>query len=333
MEKNGIGTQRRRGLASAAGVGLLVAAGFAVAATSGGTASAPKSGGDARSPDHSVRVMPAAAPENAPGNANQPSLHEPALRRFTGTVGPDLSEALRGAGVPEGAARDYVAHLLTVERFAEEISVDDRFDLVVADLPGDQPMLVYAGMDRVGRGDLQYLKYGDDQGRVMWVDARRLEERGSGKFGLPVGGRVTSNFGTRMHPILRRARFHRGIDLAAASGTPVRAAADGEVARAGWRGGYGRQVALSHGKGIDTSYSHLSRIIARPGERVRRGDIIGLVGSSGMSTGPHLHFEAYRNGRAIDPRSARIEAPVAMSAPRRETFNGQLRAVLTLSGA
>ena len=88
---------------------------------------------------------------------------------------------------------------------------------------------------------------------------------------LPVGGRVTSGYGTRMHPLLGSARFHRGIDLAAASGTPIKAAADGRVVRAGWRGGYGRQVALAHDGGLGTSYSHLSRILALPGEQVERG--------------------------------------------------------------
>jgi len=223
--------------------------------------------------------------------------------------------------------------MLRVANFASGISVDDRFDLVVTDFPGEPAVLVYAGMDRVGRGDLQFLKYGDEQGRVEWVDASGLERRESGGFALPVGGRVTSGYGTRMHPLLGMARFHRGIDLAAAMGAPIRAAADGRVVRAGWHGGYGRQVALAHGGGLDTSYSHLSRIAARPGDRVTRGQVIGYAGSSGLSTGPHVHFEASRNGRPIDPRSARIDLPVAMSAAERSAFNGQLRSVLTGGGA
>jgi murein DD-endopeptidase MepM/ murein hydrolase activator NlpD len=257
----------------------------------------------------------------------------PPLTRFTAAVGSDLSESLRQAGVSAVVARDYVALMLKVEHFASEISVADRFDLVVLQFDGEPPVLVYAGMDRVGRADLQFLKYGDEKGRVEWVDARGLERRESGGIALPVGGRITSGFGTRMHPLLHRARFHRGLDLAAAWGTPIRAAADGRVVSAGWHGGYGRQVALAHGGGLDTTYSHMSRILARAGEAVRRGQVIGFVGSSGLSTGPHVHFEARRNGKAIDPRSARIEAPVALSEAQRDAFNSQLRSVLTASGA
>ena len=262
----------------------------------------------------------------------EPVPHASGLHRFRAAVGVDLSEALQRAGVPDVAARDYVAQMLRVENFASEVSVDDRFDLVVIDAPGEPAVLAYAGMDRVRRGDLQFLKYGDEQGRVEWVDARAPERRGESGFQLPAGGRVTSGYGTRMHPLLGSARFHRGIDLAAAMGSPIRAAADGKVVRAGWRGGYGRQVALAHGGGLDTSYSHLSRILARPGEAVRRGQVIGLAGSSGLSTGPHLHFEAARNGRPIDPHSARIEMPVAMSKTQRDAFNGELRSVLMGSG-
>lgn len=314
--------------APAIGVGVLLFSALATSGFGGASASSPPPrAAPATVPSPMIQATPAVAV--APADSGH---HDSGLRRFTAAVGDDLSESLARAGVPAIAARDYVAQMLRVERFAAEVSVMDRFDLVVASFPAKPAMLVYAGMDRVGRGDLQFLKYGDDQGRVEWVDARGLETRGSAGFTLPVGGRVTSGYGTRMHPLLGYARFHRGIDLAAASGTPIRAPAAGRVTHAGWRGGYGRQVALAHPGGLDTSYSHLSRIAARPGELVERGQVIGYVGSSGMSTGPHLHFEAARGGKAIDPRSAKIEMPVAMSATQRDAFHGQLRAVLTQSG-
>ena len=310
--------QQKRFAVLAVGAGAAALFAFAEASISGASASSPPGAG---------RLV--AAPAAVEAEPAEPSLHRSGLRRYGGPVGADLSEALHRAGVPDVAARDYVAQMLRVDGFASEISVNDRVDLVVMQFPGEPAVLVYAGMDRVGRGDLMFLKYGDEQGRVEWVDARGLERRETGGFALPVGGRVTSGVGTRMHPLLGHARFHRGIDLAAATGTPIRAAADGRVVRAGWRGGYGRQVALAHGGGLDTSYSHLSRILARPGQAVRRGQVIGLAGSSGLSTGPHVHFEAARNGRPIDPRSANIDVPVAMSAKQRAAFNGQLRSVLT----
>ena len=137
-------------------------------------------------------------------------------------------------------------------------------------------------------------------GRTDWVDANGAGRQVSA-MAWPVAARITSGFGVRVHPILRFARFHRGIDFGAHYGAPIVAAADGQVTRAGWAGGYGQQVRLVHAGGMGTSYSHMSRIVAAPGSFVRQGQLIGYVGSSGLSTGPHLHYEVYRNGAAVNP--------------------------------
>nr|WP_314444201.1 M23 family metallopeptidase [uncultured Sphingomonas sp.] len=118
---------------------------------------------------------------------------------------------------------------------------------------------------------------------------------------MPVSGRVTSLPGMRLHPILRYLRWHRGTDLSAPAGTPVRAALGGRVVHAGWRGGYGRAVKLSHPDGSETLYAHLQAIEAQVGARVAQGDIVGTVGASGLATGPHLHFEWSRGGEALRP--------------------------------
>ncbi len=114
---------------------------------------------------------------------------------------------------------------------------------------------------------------------------------------------VNSGFGPRRHPILGGTRRHAGVDLPAPSGTPVRAAADGVVRYFGRNGSYGRFIRLDHGFGLETAYGHLRRyaLSLRRQARVRRGEVIGYVGSSGLSTGPHLHYEVRVNGRAIDP--------------------------------
>jgi len=118
--------------------------------------------------------------------------------------------------------------------------------------------------------------------------------------------RMSSAFGMRFHPILGRWREHRGIDYAAAAGTPVRSVGDGTVIFAGWRGSYGNLVEVRHAGGVVTRYAHLRGYspAARPGARVRPGTTIGYVGSTGLSTGPHLHFEMLVNGRYTDPRVA-----------------------------
>jgi murein DD-endopeptidase MepM/ murein hydrolase activator NlpD len=119
---------------------------------------------------------------------------------------------------------------------------------------------------------------------------------------LPVQGRFTSAFGPRIHPVTGKARQHEGVDLAAPTGTPFRAAAGGTVSFAGARGGYGNLVIVDHPDGTSTRYAHAARLDVRPGQQVRAGEVLGAVGSTGMSTGPHLHFELRRaGGQAVDP--------------------------------
>lgn len=125
--------------------------------------------------------------------------------------------------------------------------------------------------------------------------------RALGRFLWPARGTFTSPFGIRRHPIFGIRRMHTGQDIAAPYGSPVAAAADGRVMYMGWFGGYGKIVILDHGEGVSTLYAHLSRILISPDAAVRRGQVIGLVGSTGYSTGPHVHFEIRINGRPIDP--------------------------------
>jgi len=120
-------------------------------------------------------------------------------------------------------------------------------------------------------------------------------------FIWPARGGFTSPFGLRRHPIFGIRRMHTGVDIGAPRGAPVQAASDGRVIYTGWFGGYGKIVVVDHGGGVSTLYAHLSQILTREGRGVRRGEVIGRVGSTGYSTGPHLHFEVRINGRPIDP--------------------------------
>jgi murein DD-endopeptidase MepM/ murein hydrolase activator NlpD len=149
----------------------------------------------------------------------------------------------------------------------------------------------------------------DLQGR--WIDGQldRVEQHldeqarrfGSTPTIAPVMGIITDGFGRRRDPFTGRQAFHRGLDLAARRGTPVIATADGVVVFSGRDGGFGRVVKLSHGFGYITVFGHLEKILVHPGDEVRRGDTIGLLGSSGRSTGPHLHYEVHVDGRAVNP--------------------------------
>jgi murein DD-endopeptidase MepM/ murein hydrolase activator NlpD len=126
---------------------------------------------------------------------------------------------------------------------------------------------------------------------------------GSGQLRWPVASPViTSNYGWRVHPIFDTRRLHAGMDLRAATGTPVLAAGAGTIVAAGPRGGYGNAVIIDHGGTLATLYGHLSRVSVRQGQRVSAGQVIGAAGSTGYSTGPHLHFEVRVDGAPVDPR-------------------------------
>lgn len=113
--------------------------------------------------------------------------------------------------------------------------------------------------------------------------------------------RLTSNFGTRVHPVTGGLKGHKGLDMGAPIGTPIYATADGVISKASWWGGYGLFVSIEHGGELETRYGHMSRLNVAEGQRVRKGEIIGFVGSTGRSTGPHLHYEVRVRGEAVNP--------------------------------
>jgi len=146
------------------------------------------------------------------------------------------------------------------------------------------------------------------ESRRIEAQIRAYQARNRGKVSpwkgsllMPTQGRITSGFGSRFHPILKQRRMHNGVDIAAPTGTPIKAAAPGVVIFAGRRGGYGNCVMIDHGGGLSTLYGHCSRLFVSNGQRVARGDKIAAVGSTGLSTGPHLHFETRIDGRPVNP--------------------------------
>lgn len=115
--------------------------------------------------------------------------------------------------------------------------------------------------------------------------------------------RIASGFGWRIDPIYRTRRFHSGMDFSAPTGTAIYATGNGTVVYSGWRQGYGNSITINHGYGYETLYGHMSKLIAQVGQTVNRGETIGLVGNTGKSTGPHLHYEVHLRGKVMDPRN------------------------------
>ncbi len=251
--------------------------------------------------------------------------------RVRGRVGDGLYWALRSAGIAPDTASDYLKALATQLDVGSDLTPDDRFDLIISNkrVPGGENRtgpLLYAGIDRSGGKPVQLMRW-THAGKPGWYSANSLTPVGGG-FEWPVAGRITSGFGLRYHPILHYARMHRGIDFGAAWGTPIHASADGTIARAAWAGGYGQQVRIDHGAGLASSYNHMSRMVVSPGMHVVQGQVIGYVGTTGLSTGPHLHFEVYRNGVAVDPRSVDFAQAAAPDPTEMNAFKARLATLL-----
>ena len=250
------------------------------------------------------------------------------VKRISGDVTEGLYWSLRAAGATPQIAADYLKALST-HMDVGEVAPFDRFDFAVRKgAPGQADELIYAGIERMQYEDVKLLKW-TTEGRASWFDGSPAPQVSSGLM-APVAGRITSGFGYRYHPILHFSRLHAGIDFGAAWGSPILAAADGQVVGSGYAGGYGRQVRIAHSGGIVTTYSHMSSIIASPGLPVRQGQVIGYVGSSGLSTGPHLHFEVRINGQPVNPLTARLVSRPVVQGPQLAAFKARLKELLSI---
>jgi hypothetical protein len=252
--------------------------------------------------------------------------------RIQGRVGTSLYRSARAAGVPAKAVETYI-RAIAAQIDIGSLEQDDRFDMVVehrraATGENESGALLYAGLQRSSGRTLQMMPW-EQGGRVQWFEASGVG-KASGMLQRPVPGSVSSSFGLRRHPILGYTRMHKGVDFQAGYGTPILAATDGQIAMAGWSGGYGKQVRINHAGGLMTSYSHMSRIIAEPGSYVKQGELIGYVGSTGLSTGPHLHYELHRNGVPIDPSSVRFTMRSQLSGAELSAFRTRLQDLLAL---
>lgn len=166
----------------------------------------------------------------------------------------------------------------------------------------------------------------DPKFKALFLGWKRLDPAAPGMIAIPSAkpvpaaqARFTSSFGSRSDPFKGTRAMHSGIDLAGPVGTSIYATADGYVGRAGVVGGYGNLVELEHGKGIQTRYGHLSSMLVRAGQRVKRGDLIARMGSTGRSTGSHLHYEVRVDGRAVNPIPFMESADYVLAATRRGT--------------
>ena len=245
--------------------------------------------------------------------------------RIRGKVGSSLYRSARASGAPPRAVQQYLRALGDEMDLDRAIGSGDEFDLIVEYKRAETGeveagRLLFAGLWRGDKPRKQLMRWGPD-GR--FYEASGVGEARQGLI-APVPGRITSGYGMRRHPILGYRRMHRGLDFKARHGTPIYAVTDGTVQAAGRNGGHGNYVRLAHGNGLATGYSHMSRIAVSRGARVRSGQVIGYVGSTGLSTGPHLHYEMYRGGQSIDPASIRFVSRAQLSGAELIAFRSRL---------
>jgi murein DD-endopeptidase MepM/ murein hydrolase activator NlpD len=271
-------------------------------------------------PRRAVPIEAAAAPAPKPA----PAITGPL--RIRGRVADGLYWSLRAAGASPQVAAQYLSALAN-EIDVGAVAPNASFDLVLG--PGAN--LLYAGLSGSGERNLQLVKW-NANGSSQWIDAASAGQPRASSAGMtwPVAGRITSYFGYRYHPILHFSRFHAGVDFGASWGSPIVAAADGQVSAAGWAGGYGRQLRIWHGGGLTTSYSHMSEIVAQPGSYVQAGQLIGYVGSSGLSTGPHLHYEVLKDGTPVNPMAVRFSSVQVADAGLVNAVKTRLKALLSV---
>ena len=266
----------------------------------------------------------------------QPIAIDSTPLRIQGLVGSSLYRSARAAGAPARVVESYIKALATRLSIGRDVTAADSFDLIVEQqraATGETRIgeLLFAGIDQ-GRRQVQLVRWGGDEngdGKPGWFDAKGQSER-RGFMGMPVAGRITSSFGYRMHPLLGYLKMHKGLDIAAPYGSPIYAALDGVVQGAGRSGGYGNFVKLVHGGGLASGYGHMSRIAVARGQHVRQGEVIGYVGSTGMSTGPHLHWEVWRNGQTINPRAISFASVAALSGESLRRFKARVAGLLAV---
>jgi len=278
--------------------------------------------------DDRSRYVPADEPESTAELASafddQPAPVR--TRSELPTVYDGIYRAAYSYGMTRPMTQQLVRLLASDVDFQSRLNPADRLEVFFSqpqedDSASEDSELLYVRSTFSGN-TRNFYRFQTQEGTIDYFDE---EGRSSRQFLLrnPVpNGRFRSGFGGRRHPILGYVRMHTGVDWSAPRGTPIIAAGNGVVEKAGWSGGYGRQTIVRHANGYETSYNHQSATAkgVTPGARVRQGQVIGYVGSTGLSTGPHLHYELIVNGNKVDPMRVRLPVGKVLKGEELEAF-------------
>lgn len=253
-------------------------------------------------------------------------------RLASGTIQSSLFAATDAVRLPDSVASQLADIFSSDIDFRRDLRKGDRFSIVYESLEADGEVLSAGRIlsaEFVNDGKLLQTMWFEEPGQKGGYFGFDGQSQRTTYLSSPLEfSRVSSGYGMRFHPIHGGRRAHLGVDFAAPTGTPVRTVGDGVVTFAGWQGGYGNIVVIQHANDQQTAYAHLSRIDVRKGEKVAQGEFIGAVGSTGASTGPHLHFEFRDKGQHIDPLTiARSGQSVAVAAAAKARFDAQAQSM------
>ena len=257
------------------------------------------------------------------------------LAIVSGTVKSTLSEAVDDLGEYPVLLNTYVDLFGWAIDFYRETRVGDRFTVLVEKLYLDGVFVGYgrllSGVYKSGlHGEMVAFKHPIKKGGFAVYDATgRSMQRAFLRNPVPIT-RITSSYGMRFHPVLGKRKKHNGVDYGAATGTKVWSVAKGRVKYAAWAGASGKLVIVSHANGYETIYAHLSRIHVKKGQYVAQRQLIGRVGSTGRSTGPHLHYGMKRHGRYVDPLRQRFSRGAPLPKNKKTQFLARVKVEMPL---
>ncbi len=247
---------------------------------------------------------------------------------ITGTIKSNLYLSAQEVGLPEDALIEFVQLMGYSIDFQRQIQTGDKFKILFKqsfDVLSEKRI----GLEEISYAELnvsdesyKFYRFTDSEGKVGYYDEKGQSARKT-LMKTPINGaRLSSGFGMRKHPIKGFSAMHKGVDFGAPTGTPIFAAGDGVLEKVGWINGYGRYILIRHNSTYKTAYAHMSGWAKgiRRGARVYQGQIIGYVGSTGNSTGPHLHYEILINGRQVNPLKVRMPSGKPVNSKDRKTF-------------
>ena len=263
-------------------------------------------------------------------------LKNKAFRGY-GVIKSSLFQGGASAGIPNAAMQEIVRAFSYDVDFQRDIHPGDTIEvLMTPNKPAktsnkpekgkklakgkDMRVLLYAALTLDGEKH-EIFRYDNGNGALAWYDAAGKSIKKS-LLATPVNAvHITSGYGMREHPVLGYTKFHRGVDFAGATGTPIMAAGDGEVTFKGWKNGYGNFVVIKHNASYETAYGHISKFgKIQVGSRVKQGQVIAYVGMTGMATGPHLHYEVRLNGDQVNPTAKQFNLATGLTGKQLASF-------------